>query len=159
MMQQTDTSPANTTADGIGWKLHPQLLADSIPIADLTVCAVRLLDDARFPWVLLIPRIGGLAQWLDMPSDIAHQVLDEVHTVQHVLQQIFTPIRINFATIGNRVDQLHIHCVARFSHDAAWPDVVWGYGTRQPYAPLERLTRANAIAAGLKPYSQRHSDF
>lgn len=157
MMQQTDKPPASSTPNGAAWKLHPQLLADSIPITELPICAVRLLDDARFPWILLIPRIAGLTQWLDMPQDIAHQVLDEVYGAQHVLQQIFTPIRINFATIGNRVDQLHIHCVARFSNDAAWPDVVWGHGTRQPYNPLDRLTRANAIAAGLKTYSRRHS--
>ncbi len=157
MMQQTDKPPASSAPNGAAWKLHPQLLADSIPITELPICAVRLLDDARFPWILLIPRIAGLTQWLDMPQDIAHQVLGEVHEAQHVLQQIFTPIRINFATIGNRVDQLHIHCVARFSNDAAWPDVVWGHGTRQPYNPLDRLTRANAIAAGLKTYSRRHS--
>lgn len=157
MMQQTDTPSTSNSPNDNAWKLHPQLLADSIPIIELPICAVRLLDDARFPWVLLIPRMVGLTQWLDMPEDIAHQVLDEVHEAQQVLQQIFTPIRINFATIGNRVDQLHIHCIARFSNDAAWPDVVWGHGTRRPYNPLDRLTRANAIATGLKTHSRRHS--
>ncbi|WP_298219043.1 HIT domain-containing protein [Halothiobacillus sp.] len=156
MIQQTDKPLASGTSDA-AWKLHPQLLADSIPVTELPICAVRLLDDARFPWIMLIPRIAGLTQWLDMPQDIAHQVLDEVHEAQHVLQQIFNPIRINFATIGNRVDQLHIHCVARFSNDAAWPDVVWGHGTRRNYKPLDRLTRANAIAAGLKIHSRRNS--
>lgn len=157
MMQQTDQPPASTTSNEAAWKLHPQLLADSIPVTELPTCAIRLLDDARFPWILLIPRIVGLTQWLDMPQDIAHQVLDEVHEAQQVLQQIFTPVRINFAMIGNRVDQLHIHCVARFSNDAAWPEVVWGHGTHQPYSPLDRSTRANAIAAGLKTHSRRHS--
>jgi diadenosine tetraphosphate (Ap4A) HIT family hydrolase len=159
-MQQSDLPSSNhttSTTDAPIWKLHPQLLADSIPITEFPICAVRLLDDARFPWILLIPRIAGLTQWLDMPQDIAHQVLDEVHEAQHVLQQIFTPVRINFAAIGNRVDQLHIHCVARFGNDAAWPDVVWGHGIRQTYNPLERLSRANAIATGLKTHSRRHS--
>lgn len=157
MMQQTDQPLASSTTNEVTWKLHPQLLADSIPVTELPICAVRLLDDARFPWILLIPRIAGLTQWLDIPQDIAHQVLDEVNEAQQILQQIFTPIRINVAAIGNRVDQLHIHCVARFSNDAAWPDVVWGHGTRQPYNPLDRLTRANAIAAGLATHSRRHS--
>ena len=157
MMQQTDTPSPNGIDHAPAWKLHPQLLADSIPIMELPICAVRLLDDVRFPWVLLIPRVAGLSQWLDMPNDLAHQVLNEVHDVQEVLQNLFSPIRINFATIGNRVDQLHIHCVARFSNDAAWPDVVWGHGTRRSYNPLDRLTRANSIAAGLKTHSRRHS--
>lgn len=149
---------ASNAVDKAAWKLHPQLLADSIPITELPICAVRLLDDARFPWILLIPRIAGLTQWLDMPQDIAHLVLDEVHRVQRVIQQLLAPIRINFATIGNRIDQLHIHCVARFSHDVAWPEVVWGHGSRQSYNPLDRLKRANAIATGLKTRSRRHSN-
>ncbi|OZB80202.1 MAG: hypothetical protein B7X28_07250 [Halothiobacillus sp. 13-55-253] len=100
MMQQTDQPVASSTTNEAAWKLHPQLLADSIPVTELPICAVRLLDDTRFPWILLIPRIAGLTQWLDIPQDIAHQVLDEVHEVQQVLQQIFTPIRINVAAIG-----------------------------------------------------------
>jgi len=154
MIKQFDNTP---TSGDTTWHLHPQLLADSIPIMELPVCALRLLDDARFPWVLLIPRIAGLSQCQGMPQDVAHRGLDEVHEVQQVVQHLVTPVRINFAAIGNRVDQLHIHCVARFSDDAAWPDVVWGHGTRQTYNPLDRLTRASAIATGLKTNTRRHS--
>lgn len=156
-MQQTNQASAGSHADGTAWKLHPQLLADSIPIIELPICAVRLLDDARFPWIMLIPRIAGLTQWLDLPLDVAHRVLDELHQAQQIMQQMFSPGRMNVAAIGNQVDQLHIHCVARFSNDAAWPGVVWGHSTRQPYSPLDRLIRANAIAAGLKIHSRRNS--
>lgn len=160
-MDPTDNTPAANPAAALAgrqWQLHPRLLADSIPITELSACSVRLLDDARFPWVLLIPRMAGLTQWLDMPNDLAHQVLDESQAVQHVLHNLFKPDRINFATIGNLVDQLHIHCVARFTHDEAWPGVVWGYGTRQPYRPMDRLIQANAIATGLNTLSRRHSE-
>lgn len=139
------------------WRLHPQLLADSIPIYQLPLCAVRLLDDQRFPWVLLIPSIPGAAQWLDVPLTTQHLILDEIQQVSQVMQQLYAPDRINLATIGNRVEQLHIHCVARHHRDDAWPNVVWGHGQRQPYTPLKKLARANAIAAGLKTPTQPHS--
>lgn len=138
------------------WCLHPQLLADSIPISRLPICAVRLLDDQRFPWVLLIPRMSDVHQWLDVPLAAQHQILEEIHQVNRVIQTLYEPDRINLATIGNRVEQLHIHCIARHRNDAAWPDVVWGRGERQPYKPLQRLARANAIATGLKSLPQPH---
>ena len=139
------------------WQIHPQLLADSVPIINLPLCAVRLLDDQRFPWVLLIPRIPGLSQWLDVPNASQHVILDEIHHVNTAIQQHFKPEKINLATIGNKVDQLHIHCVARYADDAAWPGVVWGHGTRQPYDTLARLATANAIAALLKTPSAPNS--
>jgi diadenosine tetraphosphate (Ap4A) HIT family hydrolase len=139
------------------WQIHPQLLADSVPIVNLPLCAIRLLDDARFPWVLLIPRLAGATQWLDVPSKTQHQILDEIHMVGAAINTLFKPVKINLATIGNKVDQLHIHCVARHTHDAAWPDVVWGHGTRSPYNTLQRLASANAIAALLKSLSAPNS--
>lgn len=139
------------------WHLHAQLLADSIPIAQLPICALRLLDDQRFPWVLLIPRISAASQWLDVPLAIQHRILDEIQQVSQVLQTLYAPDRINLATIGNRVEQLHIHCIARHKDDPTWPDVAWGQGQRESYSPLQRLARANAIGAGLQSMSQPNS--
>ncbi|ANJ66956.1 histidine triad (HIT) protein [Halothiobacillus diazotrophicus] len=150
-------SQSKTTEASAHWRLHPQLLSDSIPICQLPVCSVRLLDDQRYPWVLLIPRIPDLGQWLDVPLETQHLVLEEIHQVSQVLQKLYAPDRINLATIGNRVEQLHIHCIARHQHDATWPDVVWGRGQREAYKPLQRLARANAIGAGLKSLSQPNS--
>ncbi|MHB9020272.1 MAG: HIT domain-containing protein [Halothiobacillus sp.] len=150
-------TPSSPHTNAPEWQIHPQLLADSVPITNLPLCAVRLLDDHRFPWVLLIPRLPGLSQWLDVPVAAQHQILDEIQQVSATLNTLFTPERINLATIGNRVNQLHIHCIARYTHDVAWPDVVWGHGTRAPYATLDRLAAANAIAAGLKTQSQPNS--
>lgn len=139
------------------WQIHPQLLADSVPIIDLPVCAIRLLDDQRFPWVLLIPRQAGLQQWFDVPPAMQHQIIDEIQWVSTAMNTLFKPRKINLATIGNKVDQLHIHCVARHSLDAAWPHVVWGHGTRNPYGTLQRLAQVNAIAALLKTLSAPNS--
>ena len=116
MMQQTDTPSTSNSTDGNAWKLHSQLLADSIPIIELPICAVRLLDDARFPWILLIPRMAGLTQWLDMPEDIAHQVLDEVHEAQQVLTADIYP---QSASISPRSATGWINCTFTASHASA----------------------------------------
>jgi diadenosine tetraphosphate (Ap4A) HIT family hydrolase len=151
------TSTPKPSQPDHAWQIHPQLLADSVPIIHLPICAIRLLDDQRFPWVLLIPRLTGANQWLDVPSETQHEILDEIQIVSSAINTLFKPQKINLATIGNKVDQLHIHCVARHTHDAAWPDVVWGHGTRSPYNTLQRLARANAIAALLKSLSAPNS--
>ncbi len=151
------TSSPQPSPPDQAWQIHPQLLADSVPIINLPLCAIRLLDDARFPWVLLIPRLAAITQWLDVPCKTQHEILDEIQMVSAAINTLFKPVKINLATIGNKVDQLHIHCVARHTHDAAWPDVVWGHGTRHPYNSLQRLARANAIAALLTSLSAPNS--
>ncbi|HQS02966.1 MAG: HIT family protein [Halothiobacillus sp. 24-54-40] len=151
------TPSAQPNPSDQAWQIHPQLLADSVPIIHLPICAIRLLDDQRFPWVLLMPRQAGLTQWLDVPAAMQHQILDEIQLVSTAMNTLFKPRKINLATIGNQVDQLHIHCVARHMHDAAWPNVVWGHGTRSPYPTLQRLALANAIAALLKTRSAPNS--
>lgn len=139
------------------WQLHPTLLNDSIPIVELPLCAVRLLDDQRFPWVILIPREPHLSQWTDLSLPRQHAILDEIAWVNAALQTRYLPDRLNHGMIGNLVPQLHIHCVARFKTDAAWPGVVWGFGQRQPYRALERLAEAHALAALLRRNSAAHS--
>ncbi|WP_407275449.1 HIT domain-containing protein [Halothiobacillus sp. DCM-1] len=139
------------------WTLHPTLLKDSIPIIDLPVCSVRLLDDCRFPWVILIPRHPNLSQWTDIPLTLQHDLLDEIARVNAALQTRYLPDRLNHGVIGNLVPQLHIHCVVRYIHDEAWPGVVWGFGTRRPYSALKRLAEAHALAALLRQPSAAHS--
>ncbi len=151
------TQPNQPNLPDQAWQIHPQLLADSVPIIHLPVCAIRLLDDQRFPWVLLIPRKAGLQQWLDVPPAMQHKIIDEIQQVSTAMNTLFKPRKINLATIGNQVDQLHIHCVARHTLDEAWPNVVWGHGIRSPYSTLQRLAKANAIAALLKTLSAPNS--
>ena len=147
----------NMSEKTTGWHLHPTLLNDSIPIIDLPVCSVRLLDDQRFPWIILIPRELHLSQWTDIPLPRQHDILDEIAQVNAALQARYLPDRLNHGVIGNLVPQLHIHCVARFTHDAAWPGVVWGFGQRRPYRALDRLAEAHALAALLRRSSAANS--
>lgn len=131
------------------WQLHEQLLKDSYPVIDLPCCNVRLLNDCRFPWVLLIPRIAAVSSWFELDRDVQQTVNDEINRVGQTLQALYAPRRINIGIIGNRVEQLHIHCIARSPDDPAWPDVVWGFDAPIPYAPLDRLDRCSRISAGL----------
>jgi diadenosine tetraphosphate (Ap4A) HIT family hydrolase len=132
-----------------GFQLHPQLLADSHPVCELTLCAVRLIDDARWPWLVLVPRQPFLRELMDLSGDDQVTLLREVNRAGRVLQRLFRTDKLNVAALGNVVPQLHVHVIARRSDDPAWPQPVWGVGQAQPYAP-EALTPCLAeLAAGL----------
>lgn len=96
------------------------------------------MDDANYPWLVLVPRVGGASELIDL--DIAQQslLLEEIVRVSHVLQRLFAPDKLNTAALGNLVPQLHVHVVARSQADAAWPRPVWGAVPPKPYAAEER---------------------
>jgi diadenosine tetraphosphate (Ap4A) HIT family hydrolase len=115
--------------------LHERLAADTIRlVGSLPLCELLLMNDARFPWLILVPRVAGAARH-HRPADdnrIA-QLNDESVQVQRALRALFSPDKLNVAAIGNLVPQLHVHHVARFSTDSEWPAPVWGRGKTQPY--------------------------
>ncbi len=113
--------------------LHPQLENDSMHIADLKLCNVRLAKDARFPWLILIPRRPDLRDWHNVAPADQMDLLAEVNTASGILEQRFTADKINVAALGNQVPQLHIHVIARFTTDSAWPGPVWGVGIPSSY--------------------------
>lgn len=121
-----------------GFQLHERLAKDSYFVADLPLCTVRLMDDKRFPWLLLIPRVEGASEWMDLSREEQHALSDEIAIVSHILKALVTPDKLNIAALGNRVSQLHIHLIARYKTDAAWPDPVWGEGMAQSYSQDER---------------------
>lgn len=120
------------------WTLHQRLANDSIFIASLPLSDLRLIDDQRWPWLILVPRVPDAAEWLDLDAE-QRQLLDaEIHAASALLRAHFDTDRINIAALGNVVPQLHIHVVSRQQSDAAWPGPVWGFGQPQPYAEGER---------------------
>ena len=119
------------------YTLHERLAKDSLHVTDLPLCTVRLMDDKRFPWLLLIPRIAGASEWIDLSREDQHTLSDEIAVVSHILKALTTPDKLNIAALGNRVPQLHIHLIARYKTDAAWPDPVWGEGISVSYKPEE----------------------
>lgn len=114
------------------WTLHPQLEADTKAVASLALCDVRLFDDTRFPWLVLIPRVQAV-EWTDLDRDAQHRLADEIDRACRVLRDMYRPDKLNVATLGNVVPQMHVHVIARFRADAAWPKPVWGVGSAEPY--------------------------
>ena len=110
-----------------------RLAAESHPLGDLTLCRVLLFDDARFPWIVLVPRKHGLVEITDLASADRRLLLDEIGLAMDVLKAATDPYKLNVAALGNSVRQLHVHVISRFPDDAAWPSPVWGRGEREPY--------------------------
>ncbi|KAA5603438.1 HIT domain-containing protein [Blastochloris sulfoviridis] len=129
--------------------MDARLEQGSVPLADLPLSVVRLVDDARFPWLLLIPRLAGVVDLIDIaPADRA-VLIEEIAAAASALKEATGCTKLNVATLGNQVPQLHIHVIARFRGDAAWPDPVWGKGVRVPYAAPAREALVKSLRASL----------
>lgn len=119
-----------------GFELDHRLERDTLSVTDLPLCSVRLMDNKCFPWVVLVPRVAGAREWIDLDREQQHQLSDEIAIVSHILQALVTPEKLNIATLGNQVSQLHVHVIARYRTDAAWPNPVWG-GAAEAYSAPE----------------------
>jgi diadenosine tetraphosphate (Ap4A) HIT family hydrolase len=115
--------------------LDPQLEADTFPLGRYALSRVLLLNDARYPWVVLVPERQGLEEIIDLADEQQLQLMREIAGTSRALQTLFQPDKLNVGALGNRVRQLHVHVLARFVSDAAWPGPVWGVGQVQPYPP------------------------
>jgi diadenosine tetraphosphate (Ap4A) HIT family hydrolase len=115
------------------FSLDSRLAGDTLPIGDLALSSVLLLDDARYPWLVLVPRRPGLSELTDLSEQDAATLMGEIRLATRVLAELAKPDKINVGALGNLVPQLHVHVVARFRSDPAWPGPVWGSGARTPY--------------------------
>lgn len=131
----------------IRFDLNPRLEGDSLPVADLPLCAVRLMKDANYPWLLLIPRQADLVEITDLAQPDRLQLMDEIAACADALKAATACDKINIGALGNVVSQLHVHVIARFRSDAAWPNPVWGAAPARTYEPAE-LT---ALTERLRP--------
>jgi diadenosine tetraphosphate (Ap4A) HIT family hydrolase len=125
----------------MAFELHPRLLADTVQIGDWPLSRVLLMNDKRFPWVILVPRVLNLSEILDLDDWARHTLMVEIGRASVKLKTWAKAHggcdRINVGMIGNLVPQLHIHVVARHKKDPAWPGVVWGHGQSFPYGAAE----------------------
>ncbi|WP_262298681.1 HIT family protein [Microvirga sesbaniae] len=113
--------------------LDSRLAGDTIPVGDLSLSSVLLLNDARFPWFVLVPRIPGASELTDLSEEQAVQLMQEIRIATRVTLELSKPDKVNVGALGNIVTQLHVHVVGRFRSDPAWPGPVWGHGARTPY--------------------------
>jgi diadenosine tetraphosphate (Ap4A) HIT family hydrolase len=128
---------------------HPRIETDSLPVADLPLSAVRLMRDANYPWLLLVPRKPNLVEIVDLDPANRTQLMTEIGIASDALRTVAPCEKLNVAAIGNMVRQLHVHIVARNPGDAAWPKPVWGAVPAKPYPPGEAEALADRIAARL----------
>ena len=119
------------------FQLDPALARDSEFICDYPLCQIRLMDNKLFPWIIMVPKRADTKEWIDLEREEQHQLSDEIAIISHLLQAIVTPEKLNIATLGNQVSQLHIHVIGRYRDDAAWPKPVWGEG-REYYGEEEK---------------------
>jgi diadenosine tetraphosphate (Ap4A) HIT family hydrolase len=127
--------------------LDPRLAADTLPLGDLTLSTVRLMNDARFPWFILVPRRPDLSEITDLSSEDAAALMQELRIATRVMLDLAKPDKVNVGALGNVVAQLHVHVVGRFRSDPAWPGPVWGFETAKPYPPHAAASLADRAGA------------
>lgn len=128
--------------------LDARLQADSVFIADGPLSQVRLMDDARFPWLLLVPRVAGATEWIDLDGNRQRLLLAEINQISKLLRDEPGVQKLNIGALGNIVRQLHVHLVGRHEGDAAWPGPVWGSGAMRRFD-------ADELAARIESWRQR----
>ena len=130
--------------------LHPQLAQDTLTITDWPLCRVLRMNDTTYPWLILVPRQAGCREITDLPHMERHRLMEEISRASDALQRDCNPTKINVAALGNMVPQLHIHVIARFTDDPAWPKPVWGVQPPRLFekAEMEReMTRWRQLLA------------
>lgn len=118
--------------------LHPRLAADTFTLGDLPLCRLLLMNDAQYPWCILVPRRDNAREIYRLDEADQLQLLRESAQLSRALMAAFAGHKLNVAALGNVVPQLHLHHIARYPGDPAWPGPVWGRHPPRPYTPEER---------------------
>ena len=126
-----------------------RLAVDSEPVLTLPLSDVRLMNDARFPWLIMVPRRMGKVEIVDLEAADRGVLIEEIASVSRALKAVTDCHKLNVAALGNAVRQLHVHVIARLTGDAAWPRPVWGMGEAVAYRPDERNRLIGLVRAAL----------
>lgn len=136
----------------MAFNLHSQLDADSIAVGDLPLCRVLLMNDSRFRWLILVPRRDKMQEIYQLSMTDQQLFWQESALVAEKLMQLTEADKMNIAALGNKVPQLHVHHIARFKTDAAWPSPVWGYGESVPYTEKQQQDMLSEIQTMLSGF-------
>lgn len=131
------------------FRLDARLAADSAVVGDLPLCRLLLSRDSRYPWCILVPRQADLRELHQLSEAAGGMLFDEIRQVSHALEALFQPDKLNVAALGNLVPQPHVHVVARFRNDFAWPGPIWGQGEALPYEAAVLRLRVEDLQARL----------
>ena len=135
--------------DPYAFKLDPQLEQDTVPVADWHLCQVRLMNDSRYPWVILIPKVEDVYEIHQLAEEQQHLLLGESVRLSKAMDQLFAPYKLNVAALGNMVRQLHILHIVRFEDDASFPRPVWGIGDAVPFEAEALKETVNGLQIAL----------
>ena len=125
--------------------LHPNLAKKTF-VKDLPLCRVLMEDEKNYPWFLLVPRRADVSRIMDLTSEDQLQLIQELDLMQKVVWDTFQPAQLNVAAIGNKTPQLHIHVIARYIDDPAWPNTVWDHPVRLKYDESNKSELVQKIA-------------
>lgn len=131
------------------FSLHPQLAADCHQVGVLDLSVVLLLDDSRYPWVVLVPQVEGITELYQLAPEQRQLLLDESCRVGELMMRSFAGDKLNVGALGNLVPQLHLHHVVRNRTDPAWPGPVWGHSAAVPYPTALLEQRLDLLRTGL----------
>lgn len=132
--------------------LDPVLVRDTLAIGDLPLSRALLLNDSRYTWLTLVPRRAGIVEIIDLDAADRAQLFAEIVAVSEVIRAVAAPDKINIGALGNMVRQLHVHTIARFASDPAWPGPVWGHSPAVPYPPHLAGLTLDRLKAALAPH-------
>jgi diadenosine tetraphosphate (Ap4A) HIT family hydrolase len=132
------------------FELDKRLEGDSVPVADLPLATVRLMNERSWPWLILVPRRAGLVELIDLDPEGRARLMEEIARAAEALRTLYRPDKLNVAALGNVVHQLHVHVIARFRSDPAWPRPIWNVKPKmEPYEPAALSKEVGRIAAAL----------
>ena len=124
----------------MSFDLHPRLAADTEFVCDWPLCRVLLMDDGRYFWLVLVPRLNGITEITELSPDDRARLMEEAARAGQIIKQAGA-VKLNFGALGNQVAQLHLHVVGRAPGDPAWPSPVWGHSPATPYDPARKAER------------------
>ena len=132
------------------FELHPDLANDTSLVIELPLSQVLLMNNVRYPWIILVPQRENILEIHHLEPDDQTTLFQELIQASNIMESIFSPDKINVGALGNMVPQLHVHVIARFKDDVAWPDPVWGHGDTIPYGPRKRERLQTQLADAFK---------
>lgn len=149
MLSKIESNAMSQHHSDPNFKLDPRLESDTSFVTRLDLCRVLLMEDARFPWIVMVPERTDVTEIIDLCEIDRTQLFVEICAVSRAIQLIHAPHKLNIAALGNQVRQCHVHVIARQTDDAAWPAPVWGVGKAEAYNPQERQNRSTELRTTL----------
>jgi diadenosine tetraphosphate (Ap4A) HIT family hydrolase len=132
------------------FKLHERLDQDCLLVGQFELCLLLISRDANYPWLILVPKREGITEIHQLNATDRQLLLDESCVLSQTMTELFAPDKLNIAALGNMVPQLHVHHIARYQSDAAWPQPIWGVVPPDEYDPDMLSARCENLRQRLK---------